>query len=214
MTAVAPRVTAPVAPVVRRRGREAYAVTYQAMRAFNAARTRATTDELWLVEHEPVHTAGVAARREHFPRTGEIPVVPVDRGGQITYHGPGQAIVYVLVDLARRGLTVRSLVTLLEAAVIDLLAAHHVRGERRVGAPGVYVAGAKIAALGLRVSRGCSYHGLAINCDLDPAPFESIDPCGYPGLAITRTVDHGLRHSVDALGEACALQIMRLLEDR
>src|SRR5437870_3841239 len=135
-----------------------FAPPYQAMRRFTESRGTTTTDELWVLEHPPIYTVGIAGRAEHFPRSGEVPVERVDRGGQITYHGPGQAIVYVLVDLARRGLTVRAMVTLLEQAVIDTLRGYDVMAERKDRAPGVYVDGAKIAALGLRVRRGCCYH--------------------------------------------------------
>lgn len=200
-----------VVPAIRALGRQPYAQTYAAMRAFTAARTDATPDELWIVEHDPVYTAGSAARPAHFPRRDGIPLVRVDRGGQITYHGPGQAVVYTLVDLARRRLAVRAFVCVLEQAVIDVLARFRVHAERRASAPGVYVGGAKIAALGLRVSRGRSYHGVAINCDTELAPYGAIDPCGYPGLAITRTVDHGIALSVEALGCACAERVKALL---
>jgi lipoyl(octanoyl) transferase len=175
-----------VTPLLRQLGPTAYDDTYEAMRRFTAERGDATTDEIWLTEHPAVYTAGISGRPEHFPQGGtDIPVKNIDRGGQITYHGPGQAIAYVLLDLARRGLKVRELVATLEQAVIDLLAPYNVAAERKVGAPGVYVAGAKIAALGLRVRRGCCYHGLALNVDMDLTPFHAIDPCGYPGLAVT-----------------------------
>ena len=201
-------------PVVRLLGVVEYADSYAAMRRFTAERTAATDDELWVLEHPPVYTSGIAGRPEHFPRTGSIPVVRADRGGQITYHGPGQAIVYALVDLERRGLTVRGMVTLLEDAVIGLLADRGVAAGKRPGAPGVYVQGAKIAALGLRVRRGGCYHGVALNVDMDLSPFSDIDPCGYPGLAVTQTSAHGVDGDVRALGGALARRIADLLESR
>jgi len=144
-----------------------------------------------VVEHPPVYTLGLNGRREHVLEPGGVPVVSVDRGGQVTYHGPGQIVVYCLLDLRRRGLGVRGLVWRMEAALIDLLAEGGIQGHRQTGAPGVYVAGTKIAALGLRVRRGCSYHGLALNLDLDLSPFARIDPCGYRGLQVTRLSDLG-----------------------
>ncbi|HXZ54823.1 MAG TPA: lipoyl(octanoyl) transferase LipB [Burkholderiales bacterium] len=202
------------APVVRHLGFAEYAETYSAMRRFTAERTAATPDELWVLQHPPVYTAGIAGRPEHFPRTSPIALVRADRGGQITYHGPGQAIVYTLVDLERRGLTVRAMVALIEDAVIGLLAERGVAAGRTPGAPGVYVAGAKIAALGLRVRRGGCYHGVALNVDMDLAPFSDIDPCGYPGLKVTQTSALGVRDGVEALGGALARRIADLLESR
>ncbi|MFN0299892.1 MAG: lipoyl(octanoyl) transferase LipB [Burkholderiales bacterium] len=186
-----------------------YGACYAAMRTFTAARDPATRDELWIVEHNPIYTAGVAGRAEHFPRCGSIPLARIDRGGQITYHGPGQAIIYCLVDLARRGITVSAMVRLLEQAVIDVLAAHGTHGERRTGAPGVYVGGAKIAALGLRIRNGRCYHGVALNVSNDLAPFDAIDPCGYPGLRVTRTADEGVAAHAHELGERLAYRIAR-----
>ena len=202
------------APVVRHLGLAEYDPTYQAMRRFTDARGMTTPDELWLLEHPPVYTVGIAGRAEHFPRSGEVPLERIDRGGQITYHGPGQAIVYALVDLARRGLTVRAMVTLLEQAVIDTLREHDVKAERKYGAPGAYVGGAKIAALGLRVRRGCCYHGVALNVDMDLAPFSAIDPCGCPGLAVTQTRAHGVLADTAEMGDELARRIARLIEDR
>jgi len=201
-------------PLVRHLGLADYAGTYEAMRRFTAERGASTPDELWVLEHPAVYTAGIAAREAHFPRTSGAPLVRADRGGQITYHGPGQAIVYTLVDLERRRLTVRGMVALIEDAVVGLLAARGVAAERRAGAPGVYVAAAKIAALGLRVRRGCCYHGVALNVDMDLAPFTDIDPCGYPGLEVTQTSAHGIEGDARALGEALASRISELLESR
>jgi lipoyl(octanoyl) transferase len=171
--------------VVRRLGRVEYEPTWRAMQAFTAQRLPDTPDELWLLEHPPVYTQGQAGKPEHLIAATPIPVVPIDRGGQITYHGPGQVVVYVLVDLRRRGYGIRELVTRMEQAVIDVLATQGVTAARQSGAPGVYVNGAKIAALGLRVKHGCTYHGLALNVDMDLSPFAAINPCGYPGMAVT-----------------------------
>lgn len=202
------------APLIRRLGLADYAATYDAMRAFSAERDANTADELWVLEHPPVYTAGIAARSEHFPRTPGIPLVRADRGGQITYHGPGQAIVYTLVDLERRRLTVRGMVSLIEDAVIDVLGEMGVNANRKGGAPGVYVGGAKIAALGLRVRRGGCYHGVALNVDMDLSPFSDIDPCGYPGLEVTQTSAHGVASGAQELGDALASRIAQLLETR
>ena len=178
--------------VVRSLGRVAYEPTWRAMQTFTAERTADTPDELWLLEHPPVYTQGQAGKPEHLIAATAIPVVPIDRGGQITYHGPGQAVAYVLVDLRRRGYGIRELVTRMEQAVIDLLAARGVAAARQAGAPGVYVDGAKIAALGLRVKHGCTYHGLALNVDMDLAPFAAINPCGYAGMPVTQCRDLGV----------------------
>ena len=191
-----------------------YETTYDAMRRFTAERDATTPDELWVLEHPPVYTAGIAARSAHFPRAGSIPLLRVDRGGQITYHGPGQAIVYTLVDLERRKLTVRGMVALIEQAVIDLLDHHEVTAQRRTGAPGVYVGGAKIAALGLRVRRGACYHGVALNVDMDLSPFSVIDPCGFPGLKVIQTSGLGIARSTEDMGRVLAAHIARLLESR
>lgn len=209
-TARRPRVAPGVR--VRRLGRVDYVPTYEAMRRFTETRLASTPDELWVLEHPPVYTVGLAGRPEHLPQGSIIALERVDRGGQVTYHGPGQAIVYTLVDLGRRRLTVRALVRLLEQAVIDVLAERGVAAARRTGAPGVYVGEEKIAALGLRVRRGCSYHGVALNVDMDLAPFRAIDPCGYPGLAITQAAALGVRDGADALGAALAARIAALLE--
>ena len=198
--------------VIKRLGLADYAPTYAAMRRFTDARGAPTPDELWVLEHPPVYTVGIAGRTEHFPRATAIPIERVDRGGQITYHGPGQAIVYALVDLARRGLTVRGMVTFLEQAVIDTLAAYRVSASRRSEAPGVYVDGVKIAALGLRVRRGCCYHGVALNVSMDLAPFSAIDPCGYPDLQVTQTSALGITAGSEELGEALASRIAELIE--
>jgi len=201
-------------PIIRHLGLAEFAPTYQAMRRFTDSRGTKTPDELWVLEHPPVYTVGIAGREKHFPRESAIPLERIDRGGQITYHGPGQAIVYALVDLARRGLTVRGMVSLIEETVIEVLADYGVGAARRNGAPGVYVDGAKIAALGLRVRRGCCYHGVALNVDMDLAPFSAIDPCGYPGLAVTQTRAHGILTGAGEMGDELARRIARLIEDQ
>jgi lipoyl(octanoyl) transferase len=172
-----------------RLGRVDYLDCWHAMQQFTDNRTAETEDALWLVEHPPVFTQGQAGRPEHVLHPGDIPVVQTDRGGQVTYHGPGQLVAYVLVDLRRLKIGVRKLVAALEGAVIDLLAGLEVTAQARPDAPGVYVDGAKIASVGLRVRHGCSYHGIALNLDLDLAPFARINPCGYAGLPMTRLVD-------------------------
>jgi len=183
--------------VIKTLGRAQYLPTWQAMREFTRGRNDSTADELWLVEHPPVYTVGQGAS---VPAVGNaIPVVKSDRGGDITYHGPGQIVVYTLVDLARRSIKVKRFVWLLEQAVLDLLRG---RGERRAGAPGVYVDGAKIAALGIRVVRGRAYHGVALNVDMDLSPFNAIDPCGYPGLRVTQTKDLGVTVTPDDLARS------------
>ena len=198
---------------VRRLGRVEYEPTWREMQEYTAARGAKGADELWLAEHPPVYTLGVAGRAEHLPRVANgIPVVKVDRGGQITYHGPGQVVLYALLDLRRRGLAVRAVVRMMERAVIDLLADHGVTAQGRVEAPGVYVNGAKIAALGLRVRNGCCYHGLAFNVDMDLSPFRVIDPCGYSGLAVTQARDLGIAGTPETLGEDLARHLVRILQ--
>jgi len=185
-------------------GRVAYEPTWRAMQALTDTRGPATPDELWLLEHDPVYTLGMNADASHVLDAGDIPVVQIDRGGQVTYHGPGQLVVYPLIDLRRAGIGVRGLVTALERAVIGLAAMHGIVAECRANAPGVYVQGAKLASVGLRVRRGGSYHGLALNVDMDLAPFSRINPCGYAGLAMTQLSALGGPRSVQAAGEALA----------
>lgn len=198
-------------------GRTGYGPTWRAMQTFTAARSADTPDRLWMTEHEPVYTVGLAGRTEHYPRedTG-IPVVRTDRGGQITYHGPGQIVAYTLVDLRRRRWGVRDYVRRLESAMIELLAAHGVKGYGKTDAPGVYVQHlgqeAKIGALGLRVRNGCTYHGLAFNVDMDLAPFAAINPCGFPGLAVTQARDVGIEAGSDELRDELAGCLARMLE--
>lgn len=196
---------------VRRLGSVPYEPTWQAMREFTDARDAGTPDEIWLLEHPPVYTLGQAGRPEHLLQDEGIPLVRIDRGGQITYHGPGQLVVYLLIDLARRGLRVRELVSLMEQAIVDCLAGFGLSAQRQAGAPGVYIDGAKIAALGLRVRNGCSYHGLSLNVDMDLAPFGWINPCGYEGLQTVQLAGYGIRTSVEAAGEAVLAHLERLL---
>ena len=172
-------------------GLSPYEPVWRAMQAFTDARTRETPDELWMVEHTPVFTLGQAGKWEHVLDSGPIPVLPVDRGGQVTYHGPGQIVAYPLIDLRRAGIGVREYVQRIEQAVIDTLAEWNIVAARRDGAPGVYVNGAKIAALGIRVRRGCTFHGLAFNVDMDLEPFRRINPCGFQGLQVTQVLDLG-----------------------
>ncbi len=177
-----------------------YAPTLDAMQRFTDGRGAETEDELWLLEHPPVFTLGMAADRSHVLAAGDIPVVQTDRGGQVTYHGPGQLVAYPLLDIRRRGLSVRALVMLLEQAVVELVAARGIVAQGRRDAPGVYVDGRKLASLGLRVRRGASYHGLALNVSMDLAPFARINPCGMAGLAVTRLADLGVSEDLESLG--------------
>jgi lipoyl(octanoyl) transferase len=193
--------------VVRRLGRADYLPTLEAMRRFTRERDEGTVDELWLLEHPPVYTLGQGAAPVRV--ANGIPVVAADRGGEITYHGPGQVVLYTLIDLVRRGMKVKPFVRLLEQAVIDLLGS---KATRRPGAPGVYVDGAKVAALGIRVTRGRAYHGLALNVDMDLTPFSAIDPCGYPGLPVTHTRALGLAGTPAEVGERLAQLVIHGLD--
>ena len=198
--------------IVKRLGLVEYAPALEAMRVFTAARQADTADEVWLLQHPPVYTLGQAGKPEHLLQNpADIPLVHIDRGGQITYHGPGQLVAYLLINLPRRRLKVRELVLVMEQAIINTLAEYGLRAERKDGAPGVYIAGDKIAALGLRVKNGCSYHGLAINVDADLAPFGWINPCGYEGLKTIRMKDFGVTDTVEQVGERLLGQLQRLL---
>ena len=194
--------------ILRALGRTEYEPTWRAMQAFTSARTPDTPDEIWLTEHSPVYTLGLAGRREHLLRDNGIPAVKVDRGGQITYHGPGQLVVYLLCDLRRAGIGVRAMVRSIEAAVVEWLDSLGISAYGKPSAPGVYVLAsgveAKIAALGLRVRNGCTYHGLAVNVAMDLSPFADIDPCGYPGLAVTQLADLGVSSTVSEAGTGLA----------
>jgi lipoyl(octanoyl) transferase len=194
---------------VRELGLSDYADTWQKMRRATEARDDASRDELWLLEHPRIYTLGQAGRREHLLDPGDIPVLGSDRGGQVTYHGPGQLIAYVLMDLRRRRLGVRHLVDGLEQCVIDILAAAGVAGQRRQRAPGVYVSGRKLCALGLRIRNGCSYHGVALNVNMDLEPFQRIDPCGYRGLEVTQLRDLGIPWDVDEAGRRLLASFVR-----
>ena len=188
--------------IVKRLGLVEYAPALEAMRVFTAGRQDDTADEIWLLQHPPVYTLGQAGKPEHLLQNpAGIPLEHIDRGGQITYHGPGQLVAYLLIDLPRRRLKVRELVKLMEQAIIDTLADFGLAAERKDGAPGVYIDGDKVAALGLRVRNGCSYHGLAINVDADLTPFGWINPCGYEGLRTIRMKDFGIDASVDQVGD-------------
>ena len=174
---------------VKRLGLVEYAPILDAMKQFTADRTAQTDDELWLLQHPPVYTQGISGNPEHVLDAGTIPIVPIDRGGQVTYHGPGQWVVYTLFDLRRAGFGVRQLVTAIEQAVVNVLEAYGITASADPKRPGVYVNERKIASLGLKVSRGCSYHGVALNVDMDLEPFRRINPCGYPGLEVTSMAD-------------------------
>ncbi|PWI00412.1 lipoyl(octanoyl) transferase LipB [Stenotrophomonas maltophilia] len=187
----APEDRAPRPALVRDLGRQAYEPVWRAMQRFTDQRSDTDADELWVVEHDPVFTLGQAGKDEHVLAPGDIPVMHVDRGGQVTYHGPGQIVVYPLLRLPRLGIGVRDYVCRIEQAIIDTLGEWNIGAERREGAPGVYVGGAKIAALGIRVRRGCTFHGLAFNVAMDLEPFHRINPCGYQGLQVTSVVDLG-----------------------
>ncbi len=206
------RVTAS-APTLRQLGVADYVSTWRAMQTLTAQRDAATRDEIWLLQHPPVYTQGLAGKPEHLLRadTG-IPVVKIDRGGQITYHGPGQLVAYLLLDMKRRGLGVRPLVRKMEAAVINLLGSYGITANYRADAPGVYVNESKIAALGLRVKNGCCYHGLALNIDMDLTPFDAINPCGYAGLKVTQLRDLDVRESIEAVSEKLSQHLLQALE--
>ena len=197
---------------VKNLGRVEYEPTWQAMLDFTVARTPETPDEIWIVEHPPVFTLGQAGKPEHLLIDVGIPVVKIDRGGQITYHGPGQVVLYLLLDLTRLKIKVRELVTAIEQAVIDFLAAYGLKADRLAGAPGVYVGDAKIAALGLKIKNGCSYHGLSLNVDMDMSPFTAINPCGYAGLKVVQTSDYNIPLDVAQAGEQLTQHLLRQLD--
>jgi lipoyl(octanoyl) transferase len=204
-------ITANAAPIIKRLGLVDYEPTWRAMQAFTAGRSAETADEIWLLQHPPVFTLGMAGKREHLLADIGIPVIPIDRGGQITYHGPGQIVLYLMLDLKRRGFGIKELVRRMEQAIIDVLRESGIEAERIAGAPGVYVAGAKIAALGLRVKGGCTYHGLSFNVDMDLAPFRAINPCGHAGMAVTQLRDLGVALDAAAAGEELLAHLLRQL---
>jgi len=191
-----------------------YRETWAAMQQFTDRRGAETPDELWLTEHEPVFTQGLNGRPEHLLAPGDIPVVQVDRGGQVTYHGPGQLVVYCLLDILRLGIGVKGLVGRIEQSVIALLDDYDIEAQARAGAPGVYVGEAKIAALGLRIRKGCCYHGLSLNVDLDLEPFDRINPCGYRGLAVTRLKDLGVGDDLQTVGDRLAALLTERLSEK
>ena len=196
---------------IRQLGLVEYAAVWQQMQAFTQQRLADTPDEIWLVQHPPVFTLGRNGKMEHVLAPGDIPVIPIDRGGQVTYHGPGQFVVYMLLDIRRKALGVRELVTAIEQSVIDLLVHYGIEALGDRGAPGVYVAGRKIAALGLRISKGCTYHGLSLNVAMDLEPFQRINPCGYAGLRVTQCADLGIEQTPEALAyELCESLAQRL----
>lgn len=207
-----PSVLSPQSCVQRTLGLVDYQATFDAQKRFTATRGPDTPDELWLLQHPPVYTLGLAGKPEHLLVASGIPLVKIDRGGQITYHGPGQAVVYLLVDLPRRNLKVRELVTLMEQAMLDVLAMHGIGAARRDGAPGVYAGDAKIGALGLKISRGCSYHGLSLNVDLDLQPFTWINPCGYEGLRSTSFREEGVTVATERVLAQLASRLGELLD--
>ena len=199
-------------PHVHSLGLVEYVPTWEAMKRFTAGRTTETPDEIWLVQHPSVYTQGLAGKPEHLLHRTDIPVVKIDRGGQITYHGPGQIVAYLLLDLRRWKINVRELVRLMEQAVIDLLAGHGVSAHGSVDAPGVYVGDAKIAALGLKIKNGCCYHGLSFNVDMDMAPFANINPCGYAGLHVTQCCELGITTSINELQAELARNLVHGLQ--
>jgi lipoyl(octanoyl) transferase len=185
---------------IRQLGRSDYRATWDAMKVYTRDRDAQTIDQIWITEHDPVFTQGLNGRAEHVHDAGDIPLVQIDRGGQVTYHGPGQAVLYCMLDLNRLGIGVKGLVSLLEDSVIQWLGRYGVHAQRRAGAPGVYVDDAKIAALGLRIRKGCCYHGLSFNVDMDLEPFSRIDPCGFRGLAVTQLSELGIDLDVEQVG--------------
>jgi lipoyl(octanoyl) transferase len=200
-----------VSPVIRQLGLAEYQPTWRAMQQFTDSRDESTADEIWFVEHPPVFTLGLNASREHLLSPGDIPVVQIDRGGQVTYHGPGQLVIYPLINLRRLKLGVRDLVVALENAVIDYAASLGIHAASSRQAPGVYVDGAKLASIGLRIRRGASYHGMSLNVSMDPQPFERINVCGYRGLAVTRLADHGITAEVQTVAEDLTPHLLRRL---
>jgi lipoyl(octanoyl) transferase len=200
--------------ITRWLGRVEYEPTWRAMQRFTEDRDADTEDELWLLEHPSVFTLGMAADPGHVLAAGDIPVVQTDRGGQVTYHGPGQLVAYPLIDIRRLGIGVRDLIVTLEKSVIDLVARHGVHAVGRRDAPGVYVEGRKLASVGMRIRRGASYHGLALNVDMDLAPFARINPCGMVGMEVTQLRELGVPGNVEAVGRELAADLTRGLAQR
>jgi lipoyl(octanoyl) transferase len=187
--------------LIRNLGQQAYEPIWKQMQSLTLARDEHSSDEIWLLEHPPVYTLGLNGKREHLIRDNGIPVIPVDRGGQVTYHGPGQTVAYVLCDIQRLGLGANEFVKRLEQSLIDLLNDYAIHADRKLGAPGVYVDGRKIAALGLRIKHGRSYHGLSLNVDMDLGPFQDINPCGYPELEVTQLKDLGVHEEMAVINQ-------------
>ena len=202
----------PHAPTIRHLGLIDYVPAWQEMQTFTETRHANTPDELWFLQHPPVFTLGRNGKQQYLHNTGDIPVINVDRGGQVTYHGPGQLIVYPLLNIKRRQLGVQSLVRILEQCVIDLLTDYSLSAQRREKAPGVYVDNCKLAALGLRIRKGCSFHGLSLNVDMDLSPFSMIDPCGYSGLEVTQLKDLGINDSMTSISTQFQTHFERLLD--
>jgi lipoyl(octanoyl) transferase len=199
-------------PIIKRLGRIDYETAWHAMQTFTSERGPHTSDEIWLLEHPPVFTLGMAGKREHLLSDIGIPVIAIDRGGQITYHGPGQIVIYLLLDLKQRGYGVKELVRRMEQAIIDLLHDYRITATRLAGAPGVYVAGAKIAALGLRVRNGCTYHGLSLNVNMDLSPFQAINPCGYAGMQVTQINDLTAGFDLQIVAETLLAHLTRQID--
>ncbi|WP_194756016.1 lipoyl(octanoyl) transferase LipB [Aliidiomarina indica] len=197
--------------IIRQLNNMPYEPVWRAMQAFTDARDGDATDELWVVEHPPVFTQGQAGKEEHLLAPGDIPVVPVDRGGQVTYHGPGQLVVYFMLDIRRRKMGVRELVTAIENTIVDVLAEYGVTAAPRPDAPGVYIGPEKVCSLGLRIRRGCSFHGLALNVNMDLSPFQRINPCGYAGMIMTQTSTHGGPTSVQEASTKVTATFAKLL---
>lgn len=200
--------------VLRKPGLRAYEQTYRAMSDYTLQRDVHSEDEIWCLEHTPVYTLGLAGKQEHVLDKGDIPLFSSDRGGQVTYHGPGQLVIYLLLDLKRAKLGIKDYVSLLEQSVIDYLADLKIQAQRREGAPGVYVQGSKIAALGIRVRRGCSYHGLALNVNMDLAPFKGINPCGYPQLSVTQLADYRPELTIEQVAPVLVAKLADSLFDK
>lgn len=198
--------------IVQHLGLMPYQAAWEAMRDFTEHRDETSPDQIWFLQHPPVFTLGLTAKHEHLLNPEQIPVIATDRGGQVTYHGPGQLIVYPLLNLRRRSLGVRQLVTLLEQAVIDMLAEFDIIAQARPDAPGVYIAGRKIASLGLRIRRGCSYHGLSLNLDMELEPFQRINPCGQANMQVTQLRDYGVTASIEQISQALLKQLLARLQ--
>ncbi len=197
---------------IRYLGTQEYASVYKKMREFTSQRTATAADEFWCLQHQPVFTLGANADIQHILSESKVAIVQSDRGGQVTYHGPGQVIIYLLIDLRRKSIGIKELVHRIEQSVVELLSNYHIKSEARADAHGVYIGDAKIASLGLRVSGGCSYHGVALNVDMDLTPFSQINPCGFPGLAVTQLKDYGVESSCQQIYTELTMQLCRHLQ--